>query len=246
MAETLKTIYNMKKALLFLAFGLMGLSLKMEASLIYFCHNGYVEIWVSSPYQNPNTHAWSNNLGYCCPGGGCPKGDFWIIEVPNRVMAGHSNWAETELSPEEYASMPTRNTNDGYVPSAEHTAEVLAKFNQLKDNPTYQKWADPMKLNSNFSSTPLDMLDYEIYALTVTNNPNNDKKLYITTRSNTGNTITVELVNIITGNTIRIENISLTLGQNSTQINLPTNLIGTFIAKFISAKNTIERTVIIN
>jgi hypothetical protein len=230
----------MKKALLILAIGLMGLSLKMGAvtTLTYFCHNGYVEIWVTNTYDNPIGGGTSSNTGYCCRGGYCPKGDFWIIQVPGRIMAGQPNWSETELSEEEYVALRTLSNSDGYAPDAAHTADVLAKFNQLKDNPTYQKWIDPLKLNSSFVSTSTEGLDYEIYALTVNNNPNSDKKLYVSLRSNMGNTIAVELVNIITGNSTRIENIPLSLGQNSTQVNLPTSLSGTFIAKFISTKNT--------
>ncbi len=67
------------------------------------------------PYQNPITHTWHNNLGYCCSGGGYPLGDFWIIEVPNRVKANQPNWSETELLEDEYATLRTLTNNDGYT-----------------------------------------------------------------------------------------------------------------------------------
>jgi hypothetical protein len=236
----------MKNAILILVMALIGWSQKMSANLIYFCHKGLVEIWYTNENINPITGIKETSLHFCCMGGGCPKGDFWIISVPNRIIANQPNWNETELSDEEYDVLTRLNNGNGYVPTVEHKNEVMAKYLALKDNPTYHKWIDPMRLSVAPFNTEITTDSYEIYALTVTNQPNTDKKIYFNVRSNTGGNIAVELTNVLNGSIVKIENISLSLGQNTKYINIPANLSGTFVVKFISTKNSITRTIVVN
>jgi hypothetical protein len=232
-----------KKILMFALTAFSILSLKMNAYYVYYCFNGRVDIYQTKTVTNPTTGVSHTALVYVGSGGGCPVGQRWWFSTANLIKPTSPGWEQTELTPADYTAMSVITNNP---PTQIGLNDATANFQAVLNNPTLERWIDPLKIDQTLANSMGLYNAFEIYAPTILGNPVANKKVDYKLRSNTGRNITVKLTNSLTGAVVYNQSTTMIKGENSNSFTVASNVSGTFVLSFISLKNTINRTIIIN